>query len=454
MFCQSCGSEISEGMSFCVNCGAPVTIAPDGQTPAQANPQEAPNQAAPAAQPQTQPQTQPVIKPFITNTVIPFVKAHKLPVGIGGGVLALIIILCVVASSLTNPKNVAERYFKAYRDSDWSSMYGLIALEDGALLTKEQFILSRNTLGIDNSDIGSFTVAEYQSQSPNTIFGQSSSATTDDTYKKYTVTYFRTGSNYPDTMTIKLIKQPGKKWLFFPDYRVEAEGLVTECSITAIEGSEVAIDGIKLTPTENDPDDHVDRYSIDYIFKGVHTVTVNHPQCKTLEETLDLSYGSDSLRCTTLELKDDVSAALKDTAQQVVREFCIGASEQKPFEELNIKMTSDESYLETLKKIYQTYCQSFKDDRGAGAVDFKITSMEDKTSHDVEEIGPSTAYVCDIGFDYTFYALYMKNGSLTKYTEPFERTGYFMPVFVCENGEWVLRNFYSFNFNLRYYVFY
>ena len=72
MYCDTCGSLIKEGQSFCANCGAPVQAIP------QAVPQAAPQpvqQPAPAPQPTPvayqQPQpvaTQPVPQPALANT--------------------------------------------------------------------------------------------------------------------------------------------------------------------------------------------------------------------------------------------------------------------------------------------------------------------------------------------------------------------------------------------------
>lgn len=40
MYCSKCGKQISEGASFCTNCGAPVMAAPGSSSPAQASPRQ------------------------------------------------------------------------------------------------------------------------------------------------------------------------------------------------------------------------------------------------------------------------------------------------------------------------------------------------------------------------------------------------------------------------------
>ena len=115
MYCRKCGTQITEGMSFCTNCGervaAPaVTIEEQtAQTTAQEMPREQPvPEAQPAAettaaeQPEPQPTVQeipaPPVQPLETgNTILPPIisaaKPEKIKTDFGKGALAFCLVI-------------------------------------------------------------------------------------------------------------------------------------------------------------------------------------------------------------------------------------------------------------------------------------------------------------------------------------------------------------------------
>lgn len=105
MYCRKCGTQITEGMSFCTNCGervaAPaVTIEEQtAQTTAQKMPQEQP---VPEEQPEPQPTVQeipaPPVQPLETgNTILPPIisaaKPEKIKTDFGKGALAFCLVI-------------------------------------------------------------------------------------------------------------------------------------------------------------------------------------------------------------------------------------------------------------------------------------------------------------------------------------------------------------------------
>lgn len=105
MYCRKCGTQITEGMSFCTNCGervaAPaVTIEEQtAQTTAQEMPQEQP---VPEEQPEPQPTVQEIPAPPVQlletgNTILPPIisaaKPEKIKTDFGKGALAFCLVI-------------------------------------------------------------------------------------------------------------------------------------------------------------------------------------------------------------------------------------------------------------------------------------------------------------------------------------------------------------------------
>lgn len=99
MYCRKCGTQITEGMSFCTNCGervaAPaVTIEEQtAQTTAQEMPQEQPE-----PQPTVQEIPAPPVQPLETgNTILPPIisaaKPEKIKTDFGKGALAFCLVI-------------------------------------------------------------------------------------------------------------------------------------------------------------------------------------------------------------------------------------------------------------------------------------------------------------------------------------------------------------------------
>ncbi len=357
------------------------------------------------------------------------------------GVVAIAVYLAII----TSPKHIAKEHFKALKNADWSAMYNDLDLNGGEMLTRKHFIAARKSLNLDYSDVNDFSVEEFQSVNPNL----KDSTQSEDGALKFTVTYYEKGSTEPETMIITVLKKPGNKWLFFPNYKVDARDMITSCKISVITQSGVEIDGTDIKPfAKHTKEDFMDTYEIDSIFKGVHKVTITHAECKPFEPDFDLSFGSNELTVKELELNDDVAQKLKDRSEQLTKEFLKGAYEGKAFNELNIKMTSEEKFLKDLEEYYKSVCEKFRRSNGTGATDFKITSIKDQTSHKIDKIAPTTAFVCETSVTYTFRTIKSKDGTLVTNDQPLTRTGTLMPVYVLENDEWVLRNFYGVNFAL------
>ena len=89
MYCNSCGSLIKDGQSFCENCGAPVAQPVQPVQQAQPAPQPVVQQVQPATQPVVQ-QAQPVYQQPVYQQPVPQATAAKPKVSKGFAVTGFI----------------------------------------------------------------------------------------------------------------------------------------------------------------------------------------------------------------------------------------------------------------------------------------------------------------------------------------------------------------------------
>ncbi|MBQ1547945.1 MAG: zinc-ribbon domain-containing protein [Lachnospiraceae bacterium] len=327
MFCEKCGHEIEEGAKFCENCGAPVgeTVTKPADTLAETEetilpvielPEDPVQENTGYTDWQQTPQTPPVSeKKPVNKGVIIFIA--EIAAVVAGFVAAF-----MIANILLSPKHVAENYFIYLANDDTENAFKLLDLEEDDFLNPTAF---NNLLAVDRElvNVKSYRVEEAapDENDPNTKI----------------VNIIYTMENGDETTANIALKNVGKKYLLFNDWRVVSDDMtVVNYSIETLPDAKLFIDDVLVsadkyqTPTE---DGNV-TYIIPKLFKGQHAVKVSKDGYTDLETTIvsafDMQFANFTYMLFSAESVNDMQTA----AAQSIMAIYQAALAQRPYDEV------------------------------------------------------------------------------------------------------------------------
>lgn len=377
--------------------------------------------------------------------------------------LFVVIVISVIASSLTSPKHIAKGYFNTIVDGDWNKMYSYFSLENSDFINQDSFIkMMENEI---NLEIENFEILKESSLSYENSFLEKypfsknyyKSSSDSDMIKTYVVNYILKGSASPQSETITLVKSSGKKFLFYPDYYVNVDNLiVSNFHVSVPKESTVYIDNIKLTEKMTSPDDdynysdyNYDTYVVSKIFSGEHELKVEHPICDVYTEKIqinDSDYYSSSYTVPELILNDSVRANLTNMTEDIYIQIVSSALEKKSFDTLNLACTSDPNQLAGIKESYDSLIKRLRDEDGTGYQSITFNAFTDNSSQ--IEFDASGTYFCDLEIEYDYVKI-SKDWYTDEYSELQSTYPSYSPIqftYVYENNEWVIQRLHSLGF--------
>ncbi len=453
MFCPKCGKNNNDSSQFCEACGSELI--------------------------DNQPTSQSISMNDIQQKVMPnagisgyngqLSKTKRLPKSVKILLilnlifLFVVIVISVIASSLTSPKHIAKGYFNTIVDGDWNKMYSYFSLENSDFINQDSFIkMMENEI---NLEIENFEILKESSLSYENSFLEKypfsknyyKSSSDSDMIKTYVVNYILKGSASPQSETITLVKSSGKKFLFYPDYYVNVDNLiVSNFHVSVPKESTVYIDNIKLTEKMTSPDDdynysdyNYDTYVVSKIFSGEHELKVEHPICDVYTEKIqinDSDYYSSSYTVPELILNDSVRANLTNMTEDIYIQIVSSALEKKSFDTLNLACTSDPNQLAGIKESYDSLIKRLRDEDGTGYQSITFNAFTDNSSQ--IEFDASGTYFCDLEIEYDYVKI-LKDWYTDEYSELQSTYPSYSPIqftYVYENNEWVIQRLHSLGF--------
>lgn len=453
MFCPKCGKNNNDSSQFCEACGSELI--------------------------DNQPTSQSISMNDIQQKVMPnagisgyngqLSKTKRLPKSVKILLilnlifLFVVIVISVIASSLTSPKHIAKGYFNTIVDGDWNKMYSYFSLENSDFINQDSFIkMMENEI---NLEIENFEILKESSLSYENSFLEKypfsknyyKSSSDSDMIKTYVVNYILKGSASPQSETITLVKSSGKKFLFYPDYYVNVDNLiVSNFHVSVPKESTVYIDNIKLTEKMTSPDDdynysdyNYDTYVVSKIFSGEHELKVEHPICDVYTEKIqinDSDYYSSSYTVPELILNDSVRANLTNMTEDIYIQIVSSALEKKSFDTLNLACTSDPNQLAGIKESYDSLIKRLRDEDGTGYQSITFNAFTDNSSQ--IEFDASGTYFCDLEIEYDYVKI-SKDWYTDEYSELQSTYPSYSPIqftYVYENNEWVIQRLHSLGF--------
>lgn len=325
MFCAECGTKNKKGAQFCENCGTKIEGAKKEVTK----------------------------KEVVAKDKKPMTKKNKMIVGIISVVAVVIIGLSIFLSSITNPKNIAEKFFKATANFDFDTIYEYLNVGDSEFTSKEMFN-KLMTADLDEDDKP--VIINYNVGKP-VVSADKMSATV-------TITYMLQDEDESDTFDVKLVKDKKKKWLFFDNWKVNTKGIsvVKDYEIEVLKGSNVNIEGVTLSSNYLDNEESTDGYDVYVIpsmFATSHNLTITLPMGLEVTDTMYVSEDNNySYDLSLRDLTDEVKDSLKEVSKTSLQTLYDGVKDKKSFDDIKSSFEYENGDLTTLKSDYEKLANS------------------------------------------------------------------------------------------------
>jgi hypothetical protein len=277
-FCTKCGTENEDQALYCKNCGTKIKS--------------------------TLPVKQSIIN--IDKYKEKIAQLNKLQIMVIAEVICLFLVICIlliIGIQKNTPEAVAQSYFKAYSDKNWSKVYGLMDHPEGALFQKPQFIEQMKNTEVP--EIINFEIIK-EKQSAASI------------QKNFTVEYTVKGEGVQE-MELNLMKQKEKTLLFFDTWKVFSDQQAAdEFSIYVPEGTVVAVDGITLDDSKKIKSKTaiMDKYNVS-LFIGSHKLQAAVPWFEVSETEFSAVQNGEFI-LSELKLTEEGRAAIQAKMQEAL----------------------------------------------------------------------------------------------------------------------------------------
>lgn len=410
MFCQECGTKNTDDSIFCANCG--VRLERDAVNQNQT--QKVQPQGYPGAGVQSMPKK---------------IEKWKLIFGVELVMIVLLLILAYKnAGTYFGAGEVAERYFLANANGDWSRAYQMLELDESDFVKEKDYekMAAKDSL----PKITTYTVGEIDALS-----GKELGTTVDIRYRSK-------GDSMDSTYTVSLNKQPGKKFLLFDDWKVSTDDIIAkDVTVRVPQDAKVILDGEKLSDSylskREDEEEHLDTYVVPQMFAGTHAVTVTMDGMKEDHGTLN-TYNADSYTVYSLNPTEETMDKIIKTAGEDMQKVYEAAMHGDAFSTIADLYVSDKDEMERIEDNYDTFLEAVQRNSRNTVNTLRISNI----SASAENYGWSDEMVMEVRleFDYSVDFSYEDfwDGDIKQ--DSYDSSDSITYEFVYEDGEWLPRN--------------
>ena len=276
--------------------------------------------------------------------------AKKIAAWAGAGVaslLVMILILCLIGGQFSADA-VARSYVHAMSRKDYGAMYRLSVLSNYRTVNERDFAVWAA------GQVPEFSVYEVTSDRR----GSGDSFTEYVSYR-----YVEDGTGYETSKSLRLVRQPGKRWLFFDSYKVVPEGSVGYCDFVVPVGTEAAVNGSVLRGGERT--DGLQYYRSVALFPGEYTVTAVSPVFETQTSSVSVYAGNSGTYTVNpnLKLREEVIKDLSDRQRAFIQKLWDGVKAGIPAERMDFREIPEENRADTMR-LYDSLLRSCSDAEG------------------------------------------------------------------------------------------
>ena len=344
------------------------------------------------------------------------------------------LVFVLIGASQTNPKRIVKNYVSARINRDWETMFGYLDLENSVFLNKDSFAKMMGDEG--KPEIVSCEISGVPGlRQPGA----------------YTVNYFLAADPFAEEEVVTLVKQSGKRYLFYNNYKISADNIiVTDYQVHILPGATAYIDGIRLV-NYGESILHLGKYNyytIPVLFRGNHTLTVEHPECDPYLYQMQLNaFSAKYSVISTLPIKGLVKTNLAQKANDLFRQLLVSSFDNNNIDNLSLPHAKDNSATSQLCAAYDYLrSQMITNEDGTGVKEIAISGVADKSSQNY--LQASNSYLCELLISY-YYTVVSKTFSGELYEETSQGEAC-IQISYEYNGEWVLSDINLGDFDIFY----
>lgn len=300
-------------------------------------------------------------------------------------------IFWAVGSRAGSPERFAEQYFSYYVTNNYEEMYKMIDCEESDFINLDNFIIKCEGEMVYGSITG-YEISKPVKQGKNVTF---------------VVTYYVGAEKTPNTYTITLHEQKKKTHLFFSTWKVSVNRfLISDYEIYVPVGTAVNLDGIDIAKYKDSTteDGTLDKYVIDKIFSGDHTVSVNLDATGEITKTQYVTEDTDSITITTNDfaMKPDVQQKLYEYSAFVIKSmYEYSMDKRKNFEDIQILYAETDEAKASAKATFDAISAAISQPDGASLRELDIKTL----SPSIESFTYPDKVVVRVDYDYEYKAV-------------------------------------------------
>ena len=235
-------------------------------------------------------------------------------------VILIVLILCgKIIGYFNSPEYIANKYFKAIANNDYSKIYDLIDVDDSALVNEKVLEDKISSLGVD-----AYKLESIQETEDNAL-----------------ITYKYEHNNQVYVASVLLRKSMQNKYLVFNNWKVQSSKVVNSISIKVPVNSVVKVDNTNIKEFLTESTDEYDIYTIEEMISGKYNVSIELENGLKAEDEINVASNSNYV-VGDIELEDNVKTELQNQLSNYLATLYNNAIGNKNYDETGLDKLKDE----------------------------------------------------------------------------------------------------------------
>lgn len=235
-------------------------------------------------------------------------------------VILIVLILCgKIIGYFNSPEYIANKYFKAIANNDYSKIYDLIDVDDSALVNEKVLEDKISSLGVD-----AYKLESIQETEDNAL-----------------ITYKYEHNNQVYVASVLLRKSMQNKYLVFNNWKVQSSKVVNNITIKVPVNSVVKVDNTNIKEFLTESTDEYDIYTIEEMISGKYNVSIELENGLKAEDEINVASNSTYV-VGDIELEDNVKTELQNQLSNYLATLYNNAIGNKNYDETGLDKLKDE----------------------------------------------------------------------------------------------------------------